>query len=779
MADTLPARRRRGRLSQSIATLQRNMPSLVGSKDIFDPSGGQGVGWSNVIGGPSQRTGPKVQSLMDVFAGTDTNVGWVYACADKIAGEMSGYPWQTVQNWGEPNEKIVKAPDDLRELLLEPSEENSYADWIYLLTVDLELVGNSYWLKDRNDTEGKPAELLRLHPNLIQIVIDRFDRRVGYVYNVGGVQIPLRVDQMLHYRYPNPLNAHYGMGTLEGIIRAVDSELAQSAHVTGFFRQGTHLSGVLTVPETLGEDEFDRIKKQYQEEFAKANNTFRILIAEGSAEFKTISTTPQAAGVVDLRKLSKDEILSGFHCPEGILGGVAAASGDLEQDMLIFGRGMSPKAGRISVRTSLGLTGKWDRLGFKLMPEQAEPRSMKIKRGREMLGAGASLNDSREEAGLARLSRPDADEPLVPGGLMPLRQIMERPTAPRPQDKPNLGPDQPHIVGEGDPTGGQLPTRAARMLQEGKTLEEIAEALAPEFGYNEDGLLSLLARAVNEHGTRSLPAAPEPEEADGPTKYQAPALPSGFEDWSTWTVKKADPQDAQRALERKARFLLSAVPDLQSAMTAFFLEQRRATMARLQETRSTTPRVKGQPYEGKGAPTIDQAWSKAIEDERLESLFDASVERLGRETPLPWQGDRETETEIREAILSHAASINETTRKALAEQIEEGVRRQYSIAKIANGNPDENYPGIAGVFDDATTGRSGLIAVTETATLYNLADLEHMVAQDQNDDVEVLDGTGDVECAEANGSIWPLAEAKARALGHPRCVRTFVAIPRA
>jgi HK97 family phage portal protein len=775
VADTLPARRSVGRLTRSVATLRRSFPVLSGAKDIFDPSRGQGAGWSNVIGGPSQRTGPKVQSLMDVFAGTDTNVGWVYACVDKIAGEMSGYPWQTVKNWEQPNEKIVPAPDDLRELLLEPSEENTYADWVYLLTADCELVGNSYWLEDQMDTEGKPAEILRLHPNLIQIVVDKFDRRIGYVYTIGGIQIPLRVDQILHYRYPNPLNAHYGMGTLEGIIRAVDSELAQSAHVTSFFRQGTHLSGVLTVPETLGEDEFDRIKKQYQEEFSKANNSFRILIAEGSAEFKTISTTPQASGVVDLRKLAKDEILTGFHCPEGILGGVASANGDLEQDMLVFGRAMSPKAGRISVRTSLGLTGKWDALGFKLMPEQAEPRSMKIKRGREMLGAGASLNDSREEAGLPRLNRPDADEPLVPGGLMPLRQIMERPTAPRPQDKPNLGPDEPHLVGAGDPSGGQLPTRAATMLEEGKTLGEVAEALAPEFGYNEDGLLSLLTQAVAErrHATRALPAP-----ADEAQKLEPPALPNGFEDWSGWTVKRANVDDAQRALDAKARFLLAAVPDLQGAMTAFFLTQRRATLARFQDVRSTTPRVKGQPYEGKGEPAIAQAWDEGVENERLESLLSAAVERLGREGPLPWQGEREVETEIRDAILSHAQGINETTRKALAEQIEEGVRRNYSIAKIANGNSDEDYAGIAGVFDDATTGRAGLIAVTETATIYNLADIEQMTAIDQSDEVEVLDGEGDPECAEANGSIWPLAEAKARVLGHPRCVRTFVAIPR-
>ncbi len=775
MAEALPVRRS-GRFTRSVATLRRSLPPLAGAKDIFDPSGGQGVGWSNVIGGPSGRSGPKVQSLMDVFTGTDTNVGWVYACVDKIAGEMSGYPWQTVRNWEQPNEKIVKTPEDLQELLLEPSEENSYADWIYLLTADLELVGNSYWLKDRRNPEGKPEELLRLHPNLVQIVVDRFDRRIGYVYNIGGIQLPITAQQMLHYRYPNPLNAHYGMGSLEGIIRAVDSELAQSAHVTGFFRQGTHLSGVLTVPETLGEDEFERIKRQYQEEFAKANNSFRILIAEGSAEFKTISTTPQAAGVVDLRKLSKDEILTGFHCPEGILGGVSASNGDLEQDMLVFGRAMSPKAGRISVRTSLGLVGKWDALGFKLLPEQAEPRSMKIKRGRELLGAGATLNESREEGGLPRINRPDADEPLVPGGLMPLTQVIQRQTVPRPQDKPNLGPDQPHIVGEGDPSGGQLPTRAASMLEEGKTLEEVAIELAPEFGYNEDGLLSLLIGAQSKQGTRALPPAPP---ADGATtKLEPPPLPKGFEEWTEWSVKKADPKDAERALERKSRFLLSAVPDLQSAMTAFFLAQRRATVARFQETRAATQRVKGQPYDGKGKPTIEQAWDIEAENERLESLLSAAVERLGRETPLPWQGDREAETEIRDEILSHVEGINETTRKALAEQIEEGVRRNYSIMKITNGNPDENYAGITGVFDDATTGRAELIAVTETATLYNLADVEQMIASDQSDHVEVLDGEGDLECAEANGSTWPLVEAKARVLQHPRCVRTFIALPK-
>jgi hypothetical protein len=188
--------------------------------------------------------------------------------------------------------------------------------------------------------------------------------------------------------------------------------------------------------------------------------------------------------------------------------------------------------------------------------------------------------------------------------------------------------------------------------------------------------------------------------------------------------------------------------------------------------------VKGQPYDGKGKPTIDQAWDEGVEDERLESLLGAAVDRLGRETPLPWQDGGETEAEIREAILSHASGVNETTRKALAEQIEEGVRRNYSIAKIANGNPDEDFLGVAGVFDDATTGRAGTIARTETSTLYNLADIEQMAVLDQSDEVEVLDGHGDAECAEADGSVWPLAEAKARVLGHPNCVRTFIAIPR-
>lgn len=313
------------------------------------------------------------------------------------------------------------------------------------------------------------------------------------------------------------------------------------------------------------------------------------------------------------------------------------------------------------------------------------------------------------------------------------------------------------------------------MLDEGKSLEEIAEELAPEFGYHVDGLLSLLVKAMNEGGgSRALPP---PAKSPG-EKFETPPLPPGFEDWSEWTVKRANPADAERAVLRKSRFLTLAVPDLQSAVTAFFLEQRRAALARFSETRAATPRVKGQPFAGKGAPKIDDVWDKEAEDERLQSLLGAAVDRLGRETPLSWSESGEVEQEIRDAILSHAEGINETTRDRLKEQIEEGVRRNYSVAQIANGNPAEDFDGIAGVFDDATTGRAGTIARTETATLFNLADVEHMAELGHVDEVEVLDGHGDEECLAADGQIWSIAEAKARVLGHPNCVRTFVAIPR-
>lgn len=65
------------------------------------------------------------------------------------------------------------------------------------------------------------------------------------------------------------------------------------------------------------------------------------------------------------------------------------------------------------------------------------------------------------------------------------------------------------------------------------------------------------------------------------------------------------------------------------------------------------------------------------------------------------------------------------------------------------------------------------IARSETAIAYNHANILGFV-QAGLGTVEVLDGTEDDACADANGEEWTMREALANPIAHPNCQRTFV-----
>lgn len=113
--------------------------------------------------------------------------------------------------------------------------------------------------------------------------------------------------------------------------------------------------------------------------------------------------------------------------------------------------------------------------------------------------------------------------------------------------------------------------------------------------------------------------------------------------------------------------------------------------------------------------------------------------------------------------------INDTTRKAVREVVEAGIRDGLSPAELAS-----NIEGL-GEFNDA---RAERIARTETGYALNDGALSTYREFDVSR-VFVYDGDHDAVCADANGSEWSVAEAEANSLGHPNCTRDFAPVVKA
>jgi HK97 family phage portal protein len=402
---------------------------------------GQNVGWRNVLGPgllPGRDRMPwGIRDFLKTYGGTDESIIWVYACVTRISTEMASYPWSIMEKSGETIER-EDVPEDLENLIENPNRVRklTYFDYAQMVTMDLELAGNSYWLKDDRNALGQPSMLQRLRPEYVQIAADDYGNVIGYSYEVSGVAIPYDPDEIIHFRYPSPGDDYYGMGTVEAIQRELGLDLLQTEHVTGFFAEGARLSGLLTIDGAMSDDQFERMKAEFLSNYVGGRNQFRIMIAEQGVTFTPVVAPPASSGVVELRPMTKDAIITGFGVPEFLLGGTAQAGiYKMSEAQHILTRNMMPRATRYKERMTSDLVELWGDLLFQVDQEVVETIDDRTNRANTIWSAGGPMayNEWRELVGLPPLDDPNADVPTVLEGRVPWTRTFEEPP-------PGLGP---------------------------------------------------------------------------------------------------------------------------------------------------------------------------------------------------------------------------------------------------------------------------------------------------------------------------------------------------
>lgn len=113
--------------------------------------------------------------------------------------------------------------------------------------------------------------------------------------------------------------------------------------------------------------------------------------------------------------------------------------------------------------------------------------------------------------------------------------------------------------------------------------------------------------------------------------------------------------------------------------------------------------------------------------------------------------------------------ITETSRDTLAGYVQRAIDEGLSIEQLV--------PQLSEVFTTWSTGRAKTIALTETATAYNLASVAGYASSGLVEEVEIFDGPecgwdGHDDPDLADGSIRTLEEFAAMPISHPRCQRS-------
>lgn len=154
---------------------------------------------------------------------------------------------------------------------------------------DVSLGGNFY-------VANEGDRLRRLRPDWMQIVLtappqEAVDSDVaGYMYTPGGIgtgaepQLYLP-DEVAHWSpEPDPDAMYRGMSWLTPILREIEADQAATAHKNAFFRNGAKPGLVVSLKESVREEQFKRFVRAMNETHQGSDSAYKTLYLAGGAD---------------------------------------------------------------------------------------------------------------------------------------------------------------------------------------------------------------------------------------------------------------------------------------------------------------------------------------------------------------------------------------------------------------------------------------------------------------------------------------------------------------
>ena len=222
----------------------------------------------------------------------------------------------------------------LGALLARPNPRQERAAFLEMVCAHLLLAGNAYVEavtiagEGGGESRADVRELYALRPDRMRVVPGSDGWPEAYEYAVAGRT--LRFEQnaplapILHLAQFHPLDDHYGLSALEAAATAVDTHNAAAKWNKALLDNAARPSGALVYagPEgaVLSDGQFERLKRELEEQYQGTRNAGRPLLLEGGLDWKPMSLSPKDMDFMEAKHAAAREIALAFGVPPMLLG---------------------------------------------------------------------------------------------------------------------------------------------------------------------------------------------------------------------------------------------------------------------------------------------------------------------------------------------------------------------------------------------------------------------------------------------------------------------------
>lgn len=186
------------------------------------------------------------------------------------------------------------------------------------MAISLLLRGNAYGLITARDYLYRPSRIAVLHPDQVKVTMNDDG---GRDYEVNRIKVDDPND-MLHLTGMCMPGSPTGISPVGYARQAIGLGLAAERFGAGFFGQGAHMSGIITVPGDLDKPRARQMKEGFEASHSGLPNAHAIGVLSGGAEWKSISVTPEDAQFLGTRAAQNLDMAMLYGIPPHMLGQV-------------------------------------------------------------------------------------------------------------------------------------------------------------------------------------------------------------------------------------------------------------------------------------------------------------------------------------------------------------------------------------------------------------------------------------------------------------------------
>ena len=280
----------------------------------------------------------------------------VHACVRVLSEDISSLPlhlYQRNENGGK--ERLRSHP--LYEILHDrPNPEMTAVIFKQAMMVNLLLTGNAYAFIEFD----RAGQVMGLWP-ILSDGVQPYRSESGLIrYRAGKAD--LASSEVLHIPGMS-FDGLLGMSPIGYARESIGLGIAAEQFGSKFFRNGTHLGGIIEDPGVMGNEQFERARSQFSTLFKGLQNSHGVAILEKGAKFHAIGIPPEDAQFLETRKFQRSEIAAIYRVPPHLIGDLERATfSNIEhQDLAYLQRSLLPWLVRIEQAMQTKLLTKDER----------------------------------------------------------------------------------------------------------------------------------------------------------------------------------------------------------------------------------------------------------------------------------------------------------------------------------------------------------------------------------------------------------------------------------